>query len=137
MANGMQYTTMGAKKGELNPKSLYMNSLNFDKQEKERLELEAKDQQEKEAMEAVWAKYKALAEGRHEKPQAEDKAPAQAKPAKIEAAQAPAPGKGFGILDQYERIKARRSQMKMITINRPDAEKPQETDEKKEAPESK
>lgn len=135
-ANGMHYTTMGARKGELNPKSLHMKSLNFEKEEKEKLELQAKEKKEKEAMEAVWAKYKALAEGRYEQQKARPAAPIKPKMIEVPKPQATDTSKGFGILDQYEQIKARRSQMKMITMNRASPEKNEEQSGKKEKPEN-
>lgn len=155
-ADAMHYTTLGAKKGTLNRPDLSIKSLNFAKEEEKRQEANAKQDQEDKAFEAVWERYRALAEGKASQPLEKEaskpikpkliSAPKYSAMPKIEpaasAAQEPVPAEApspeyvekplaertsprpTGILDQYEHSKAKRSQMKMIRIGKPQLPEP-------------
>lgn len=138
MADAMHYTTLGAKKGALNPPDLSIKSLNFAKEEEKRKSLEESSAQKDKTFEAVWDRYRALAEGKmtdtvQKEPQKPSKPklvsiPRPTAMPRIEPATASeykemplaetGTNKPMGILDRYEQSKAKRSQMKSIRIGK-------------------
>lgn len=64
MADGMRYTTLGAKRGQLNPPQLTLKSLDLGAEAQKRKDAESADATQQKTFEDVWQHYRALAEGR-------------------------------------------------------------------------
>lgn len=148
-ADSAHYTTLGAKRGQLNPPELSIKSLNFAQEEQARKEAAQTQTETDKTFEDVWVKYQALAAGTAPTTtEKEDvKKPSKLKPLHVKKPDAvekpsalpklqPASGddtqsvysekplpdmaeKPKGIIGQYEESKAKRSQMKMIRLGVP------------------
>lgn len=64
LADGMRYTTLGSKKGQLNPPELTLKSLNFGTEANKRKDAANAEAAEQKTFEDVWQRYRTLAEGR-------------------------------------------------------------------------
>jgi hypothetical protein len=122
---GLSYTTLGARKertgGHMNYRVLQQKDDKYRPLEPMDSLMESKDANKKPpedeaAADQVWKKYKALAAGQYKEPAKEIVEPKNQPTAK-EAA--PAPTGIASILQEYQKNKAQRSQMRVIHVNPP------------------
>ncbi len=141
--SGLSYTTLGAQQertgGHMNYKKLnygdselkYQGDLNKDGKVEENAEGTENPKSEhkpegEQAADQAWEKYKALAAGKYVEPEKPEAPPA---PAAEPEEEKPATGLA-GILEQYNKNKTQRSQMRTINVTPPQVEESPEEKEK-------
>jgi hypothetical protein len=123
----LSYTTLGARKerpqgrtgGHMNYKALKYNGT-LEKSGSSKPE-EEKNPEDEKAADEVWEKYKALAAGQYEEPAKESKPKPASKHIETDE-EKPAVGLA-GIIEQYNKNKTQRSQMRTIRMKPPEEER--------------
>ena len=122
---GLSYTTLGARKertgGHMNHKTLKYEGTIEKKDAAKPSEEAEKPPEEEEAADGAWEKYKALAAGQYEEPEDDGQEPTTPKPRVVQEDDTPSPGLA-GIIEQYNKNKVQRSQMRSIRVAPPEEE---------------
>ena len=123
---GMKYTSIS--KPETKKEKTVYNRITPQNNANEKPEVET-NEEEKPIEQSVWDRYKELAAGESKPKEETNKIETVEKSAETEQSQQAAPTGMAGIIAEYQKRKARRSQMRSISFTKPDTEesKTQET----------